>query len=290
MANVFDVAEYILKRCGAMSAMKLQKLVYYCQAWSLVWDDEPIFPETIEAWINGPVVPALYQRHKGIFKILPNSLSGNPDALTPEQKDTVNTVCDSYSRLNAQQLSDLTHSEVPFINARKGLALNERGHNAISLADMSEYYQSCVMSKKAKEKKLYAINPKTLQRKSVRKNQTDNLNHICWQFSLMDLSGPYSCSEIKPDEWLLILSKIRLWETMTWNEIEGRRDHSISIESLSDTTKKRLTDLQLDDIDEVFSLHIDGKKRLFGIRDRNIFKVLWWDREHNVCPSLKKHT
>ncbi len=77
-----------------------------------------------------------------MFKIFPNSLGGNPDALTPEQKDTVNAVCDGYSRLNAQQLSDLTHSEIPFINARKGLAPNERGHSTISLADMSEFYSS----------------------------------------------------------------------------------------------------------------------------------------------------
>ena len=142
MASVFDTAEYILQLCGSMSAMKLQKLCYYAQAWSLVWDDEPIFPEVIEAWINGPVVPALYQKHKGIFKIFPRSLGGNPDALTPNQKDTVNSVCNAYSTLNAQQLSDLTHSEAPFIIARNGLAPNERGHNAISLADMSEYYSS----------------------------------------------------------------------------------------------------------------------------------------------------
>ena len=146
------------------------------------------------------------------------------------------------------------------------------------------------MRKKAKDKKLDNIAPNILQKKSIRKNQIDTLNHICWQFSLMDLSGPFSCSEITPDEWLLILSKMRLWETMTWNEIEGKRDHSINVESLSNIAQKRLEDIQLDDIDEVFSLHIDGKKRLFGIRDRNIFKVLWWDREHKVCPSPKKHT
>ena len=109
-------------------------------------------------------------------------------------------------------------------------------------------------------------------------------------FSLMDLSGPFSCSQITPTEWTLILQKMQLWETMTWDEISGRRDHAISFDSLSDTAQKRLKDIQLDDTDEVFSLHIDGKKRLFGIRDRNIFKVLWWDREHQVCPSLKKHT
>ena len=126
--------------------------------------------------------------------------------------------------------------------------------------------------------------------KNVRKSRIDTSACVCWQFSLMDLSGPFSFSLVACDDWSLILSKMRSWETMTWNEIEGRRDHSINIDSLSDTAKKRLAEIQLDDIDEVFSLHIDGKKRLFGIRDRNIFKVLWWDREHQVCPSLKKHT
>ena len=45
MANVFDIAKYILEYAGPMSTMKLQKLCYYSQAWSLVWDDEELFPE-----------------------------------------------------------------------------------------------------------------------------------------------------------------------------------------------------------------------------------------------------
>ncbi|MBQ7220769.1 MAG: hypothetical protein IJS28_07310 [Synergistaceae bacterium] len=106
----------------------------------------------------------------------------------------------------------------------------------------------------------------------------------------MDMSGPFSCADITLDEWRLILDKMRLWEKMTWHEIAGRRDHAIEVDNISPEAKKRLIELQLDDIDEVFSLHIDGIKRLFGIRDRHIFKVLWWDREHKVCPSYLKHT
>ena len=147
------------------------------------------------------------------------------------------------------------------------------------------------MSKTTKIKKAACfVQDISERRKSVRKLQADILSCVCWQFSLMDLAGPFSCMDIRTDEWQVILAKMRLWENMTWNEIEGRRDHSISVDSLSDTARKRLLDIQLDDIDEVFSLHIDGKKRLFGIRDRNIFKVLWWDREHKVCLSPKKHT
>ncbi len=63
MISVLDVAAYILKKKEKISAWKLQKLVYYCQAWSLVWDEEPMFEEEIHAWINGPVSPDLYEKH-----------------------------------------------------------------------------------------------------------------------------------------------------------------------------------------------------------------------------------
>lgn len=69
MASVFDVSAYILKKTGPISAMKLQKLAYYAQAWSLVWDDAPLFSERIEAWANGPVCPDLYFAHQGEFTV-----------------------------------------------------------------------------------------------------------------------------------------------------------------------------------------------------------------------------
>ena len=77
MANVKDVAAYILEKLGEITAMKLQKLAYYSQAWSLVWDEKLLFPERIEAWANGPVVPDLYEAHKGVFKLSKLSC-GNP--------------------------------------------------------------------------------------------------------------------------------------------------------------------------------------------------------------------
>ena len=60
MVSAHDVAAYILRKQGPLSAMKLQKLVYYAQAWSTVWDDQPLFSEAVEAWANGPVVRELY--------------------------------------------------------------------------------------------------------------------------------------------------------------------------------------------------------------------------------------
>ena len=69
MASVHDLAAYILKKQGPMTAMKLQKLVYYCQAWSLVWDDRPMFTARIEAWASGPVVRDLYKEHAGKYNL-----------------------------------------------------------------------------------------------------------------------------------------------------------------------------------------------------------------------------
>ena len=65
MANIFDTAKYILQKYDHLSTMKLQKLCYYAQAWSLVWDDEPLFNEDFQAWANGPVCPDLFDLHHG---------------------------------------------------------------------------------------------------------------------------------------------------------------------------------------------------------------------------------
>jgi hypothetical protein len=50
MPSAHDFAAYVLAEQGEMTTWKLQKLVYYSQAWHLVWDGEPLFTERIEAW------------------------------------------------------------------------------------------------------------------------------------------------------------------------------------------------------------------------------------------------
>jgi uncharacterized phage-associated protein len=139
MASAHDVAAYILGKLGMMTAMKLQKLVYYSQAWSLVWDERPLFRERIEAWANGPVLPALYDKHRGQFQVRTWS-NGDPAALTRTQRETVDAVLEFYGKKSSQWLSDLTHREAPWVTARIGLAPGERGTRVISLASMHEYY------------------------------------------------------------------------------------------------------------------------------------------------------
>lgn len=138
--SVFDVASFILYKKGEMTTMKLQKLVYYCQAWSLVWDSEPLFKESIEAWANGPIVRELYKEHKGEFKIA-SLAKGNPEILAKDQRQTVEAVLDFYGDKTPHYLSNLTHAEDPWRNAREGLAPGQRGHRQITHDAMAEYYE-----------------------------------------------------------------------------------------------------------------------------------------------------
>jgi len=141
MATVFDVAQYILEKKGTITAMKLQKICYYSQAWSLVWDEKLLFNERIEAWVNGPVVADLYALHRGSYQ-LSTITQGNSVNLSQSQKDIIDKVISFYGEYNSQQLSDLTHLEDPWILARQGMSNSERGNKEITPASMAEYYSS----------------------------------------------------------------------------------------------------------------------------------------------------
>ena len=140
MASVHDVAAYILQQhVGPISTWKLQKLVYYAQAWHLVWDDEPLFNEAIEAWANGPVVWELFDTHRGMFSVA-SWPQGDAGALTMSEKETVDSVLNGYGDLTGRQLSHLTHNEDPWMEAREGLGLTTRSNRPISLATMQAFY------------------------------------------------------------------------------------------------------------------------------------------------------
>lgn len=143
MANVHDVAVYILEKIGKTSAMKLQKLVYYSQAWHLVWEEQALFPEKIEAWANGPVVRELYRDHRRRFEVTARTFSdGDSRRLTQPERETVDAVVDSYGKLKAFELSEMTHREAPWRDARRGVPPGAACSNVITKHAMAEYYES----------------------------------------------------------------------------------------------------------------------------------------------------
>jgi uncharacterized phage-associated protein len=135
-----DVAEYILTRLGPTPATKLQKLVYYSQAWSLVWDDRAMISDPFQAWANGPVAPALYARHRRQYLV--ETVRGNLEVLDDTARETIDVVLNFYGDKSSQWLSDLTHAEAPWRIARGNLPPGASCEEEISLADMAEYYGS----------------------------------------------------------------------------------------------------------------------------------------------------
>ena len=142
MASVFDVAKYFLSKQG-MEHKKLQKLCYYGQAWHCALEGKPLFLETIEAWVHGPVCPALYHRYKkyGWQEIPKVELFNN--CLSDSELEILNAVYDTYGVLTGMQLETLTHSEKVWQKARGRLYPNnpmEPCTNEITPEDMKDYY------------------------------------------------------------------------------------------------------------------------------------------------------
>lgn len=150
MSTVFDVAKFILERTGEITAMKLQKLTFYAKAWALVWDEEELFSEEFQAWANGAVSPALYAKHRGMFKVTADIVeNADSENFTPSQIETIEKVIEFYGDYTAQQLSDINHQETPWLDARGDLPPTARCTEVITSAAMSEYYSGVSDDKEA---------------------------------------------------------------------------------------------------------------------------------------------
>lgn len=139
MASVHDVAAEVINRLGSMTAMKLEKLVYYCQGWHLARHGVPLFQEAIEAWRQGPVVPVLYRQHRGQYTVS-NWPSGDVSQLTPAHLHTIEWVAAEYGAFSAIELSRMTHNELPWRAARGALPESAPSSARLSTDMMRNYY------------------------------------------------------------------------------------------------------------------------------------------------------
>ncbi len=140
-SKLFSVAKYILKKTGKITAMKLQKLVYYCQVWNLAWYEMPLFPEEFEAWPNGPVCTELYKIHEDKFELSLKDFKGIKSArLTDRDKMVIDMVINDYGKEPPLVLSYLTHSERPWKESRGNTPPGMSCDNIISKKLMQSYY------------------------------------------------------------------------------------------------------------------------------------------------------
>ena len=149
-------------------------------------------------------------------------------------------------------------------------------------------------NKKIKATKRPAIKQAPRSGKEPRRRESPESNEnrrIHWHLSAIDTAGPWTVFFVSKTYLVgSLIAKLKSYESMRWGEIDRSKSHPVPIQNLCGEAQRRLEEIGQDDVESLFSLRFSGQQRLWGIRDRAAFKILWWDPNHEVCPSEKKHT
>lgn len=149
------LGEYILEQRGAMSHLKLQKLIYFIEGYHLAYFSESVIDDNFEAWVHGPVSRKLYDQLKDksvLYSEISYSKREGEDLpsnilkyhLTSEQIELINNVLDLYAEESALSLEDITHQQTPWVETRKGYSSHERCYKIIPKEDIKSYFEQFV--------------------------------------------------------------------------------------------------------------------------------------------------
>lgn len=108
--------------------MKLQKLCYYSQAWTLVWDNEELFSEDFLRWDNGPICKELFDVHEGMFLVNSSIIDcGNlsKDEFSSEQLRNIDKIIEGYGCYAGQDLAVMVCREAPWLTTPENEVINK---------------------------------------------------------------------------------------------------------------------------------------------------------------------
>jgi uncharacterized phage-associated protein len=141
-----EIAEYILARAyengELVTNLKLQKLLYYAQAWYMVHHEgKRLFSDDIEAWKLGPVVRELYKKYKRYGnRSVDNEECGEESIrkLTLYERSFIDGFLAEFMEFTAISLVNMVHAETPWIEAFD--ENNPNAANVISVDSMYRFY------------------------------------------------------------------------------------------------------------------------------------------------------
>lgn len=149
--NIDDVCDYViscLSEAGEdCNTLKLQKLLYYTQAWHLAFFGQPLFEGEFEAWVHGPVNRQIYDRFsesKTLYsQIYVTDIKSKTaiDELNDPDAFHIKSVLEVYGAFSGTQLEEFTHQEKPWLDARQGCRPNQRCEEAIDESSMETFYK-----------------------------------------------------------------------------------------------------------------------------------------------------
>jgi uncharacterized phage-associated protein len=147
MATANEIADFFLcfshKHGDCLTNLKLQKLLYYAQAWYLTLYNKNLFEEDIQAWVHGPVVYSVYNRFKD-YRWNDITEQPMPPKLSIGEQKHLLEIINVFGKFSAWELEQMTHNETPWKNARGGLPVDEPCSNVINSDDMKSYYSQFI--------------------------------------------------------------------------------------------------------------------------------------------------
>lgn len=151
LVNYDEIAKFFIAIANetgdVITNLKLQKLVYYAQAWFLANYKKPLLDKDFQAWVHGPVIPDLYHKYKkfGSEPII-EKISLEEVKIDKPIKNFLFEVAKVYMPRGAYELEAMTHNEAPWIDAREGCQPDESCEKVISKKSMMQFYGSKIPS------------------------------------------------------------------------------------------------------------------------------------------------
>lgn len=152
MIDVNLIVDYVITRAKigeapvSLTHLKLQKMIYYIQAWSLGIKKKKMFDEAFEAWIHGPVCRKVYDRFaasKNIYSeitLADRQEEGNFEQICDTDSQFIDYILENYLGFSGAELEEMSHQERPWQEARRNLGKFERSNNVISEDSMKVFY------------------------------------------------------------------------------------------------------------------------------------------------------
>ena len=151
-----DVATWIVNHIDreageAITHLKLQKLLYYVEAWYLANFDKPLFSESAQAWAHGPVYRSVYKKYTS------HSWNALPEEKPSRRLDNdlvgyINACLKEYGQFSAKRLEALTHQEDPWKKTRGDFSPEARCDRYIDKTLIRNYYAERIGKEKITER------------------------------------------------------------------------------------------------------------------------------------------
>lgn len=147
MHKAIEIANWFIAKAAEsgdlVTHLKVQKLLYYAEAWTQTLIDKELFSEQIQAWAHGPVVVEVFQEFKAHgWNPLPVPQLQKMPLIDAETEEILVQVFDTYGDLPAKTLEDMTHKDDPWIKARGDLSPEIRCETVMPKAEIKKFFQN----------------------------------------------------------------------------------------------------------------------------------------------------